>query len=52
MNNEKVKEYITKIIDFAYAITLDEDSVSEGIALTMVKEIQSYGIKILDIVTN
>lgn len=58
MNNtkkvlERVENYISKIVDFARAISLDEDNiVAGGIALTMADEIQSYGARALDLLND
>ena len=49
---KRVEACLIKIIDFARAISLDEDNISAGgIALTMADEIQSYGAKALDLIT-
>ena len=55
MNNtkllERVQNYIVKMVDFARAISLDEDNISAGgVALTMAEEIQSYGVRTLDLI--
>lgn len=48
IKNTKLKDYIEKIVNFARAITLDEENVSAGgIALTMADEIQTYGARAL-----
>lgn len=48
----KVQDYLIKIVNFARAISLDEENVAaEGIALTMAEEIQNYGAMALDLLT-
>lgn len=48
---EKIEDCILKIVDFAKAISLDEDNVAAGgIALTMAEEIRSYSTKVLDLI--
>ena len=49
---EELREYMVKILDFAYAISLDKDNNDEGIAKTMAEEIQLYGVRILEIIDN
>lgn len=52
MNNDTMllKDYTIRILNFTKAILLDEDCVSAGgIAITMANEIQSYGVRILDL---
>lgn len=45
-----IKECLVRMIDFAYAIGMDEKSPnSGGIALTMSEAIQDYGAKALEI---
>jgi hypothetical protein len=49
---QKLKNFIVKIVDFAYAISLDEKSSSKaGIACTMSEEIQQYAGKALETLT-
>ena len=49
---KRVEDCLIKIINFARAISLDEDNISAGgIALTMADEIQSYSAKALDLMT-
>lgn len=49
---QKLKNFIVKIVDFAYAIELDEKNVSKaGIAGTMSTEIQQYAGKALETLT-
>ena len=49
---KRVEDCLVRIINFARAISLDEDNISAGgIALTMADEIQSYGAKALDLMT-
>lgn len=41
---EKVQDCLIKILDFARAISLDQEDMTTGcIALTMADEIQNYG---------
>lgn len=48
-----IQNCLVKIIDFARAISLDEESITAGgIAVTMADEIQSYGAKALDLLTD
>ena len=49
---KRVEDCLIKIINFARAISLDEDNIpAGGIALTMADEIQSYGANALDLIT-
>ena len=49
-DSQKLKELIISMVDFAYAIKLDEKTVqSGGIAVTMSEAIQEYGAKAIEI---
>lgn len=47
-----VKQYVCKIIDYAYAISLDEKNDKMGLALTMADSILECGQKIMEILNS